>query len=174
MYSACFTGHRKINDSFFNHLAPTQEWINLDNYLQTVVTHFVDNGVDTFYTGMAIGVDQAAADVVAFVRSFKGPTKLIAAIPFPSQPSKWPQASRDNYNRILSLCNSQVVVNEDPYASWKMHARDKFMVDNSHYVIAVWDGREGGGTYYTAKYAIDNGKNVFKIDPLTLRGEWVT
>lgn len=174
-YSACFTGHRQIGGSYYNTANPTAEWLNLKKYLEAVISTFMDNNVSTFYSGMAIGVDQVAADAVALVRSFKKiDVALVAAIPFPSQPSNWPQASKDDYNRILSLCNSQAVVNEDPYEAWKMHARDKFMVENSQYVIAVWDGRQKGGAYITLKHGVETGKHVFVIDPVDCTGNWWT
>ena len=173
MYSACFTGHRKIRNSFYNTDNPTPEWRALKEYLFSVIGTFVDNNIHTFYTGMAIGVDTVAAEAVIAARISKGPIGLIAAIPFPSQPSKWPQASKDNYSRILSHCSSAVNVNEDPYTPWKMHARDRYMVDNSHYIIGIWDGRDGGGTYSTVKYGMESGKHVFIINPETYVGQWL-
>lgn len=174
MYSACFTGHRKIRNSYYNFNSPTPEWTALKKYLNAVISVFIDNDVKLFYSGMALGVDTVAAECVAYVRTFVAePVSLVAAIPFPSQPSNWPQAAKDNYYRILQVCNKQVVVNEDPYTPWKMHARDRYMVDNSSYVIAVWDGRTGGGTYYTLKYGWEAGKHVFVVNPDTCTGKWL-
>lgn len=173
MYSACFTGHRKIRNSYYNFSNPTQEWINLSKCLRDVVVAFIDHGVNTFYSGMAIGVDQVAAEAVIDVRAFKPAINLIAAIPFPSQPSNWPGASKVNYNRILGMCQGQVVVNSDPYTPWKMLARDRYMVDNSHYVIAVWDGRTGGGTHHTVKFGYEAGRQIYVIHPETCAGHWL-
>ena len=174
IYSACFTGHRKIRGSYYNTANPTPEWAQLKQYLLGIVPQFIINGVGVFYSGMAIGVDTVAAEAVGSIRIQRPDVELIAAIPFPSQPSNWPQASKDNYFRILNdLCTQKHYVSEDPYEAWKMHARDKFMVDRSHYVIAVWDGREGGGTYITVKHALETGKQVFRVNPESLQGEWL-
>ena len=44
---------------------------------------------------------------------------------------------------------------------------NKYMVDNSQIVIAVWNGKPSG-TGNTVKYAQEQGKTVFIIDPQTL------
>ena len=42
------------------------------------------------------------------------------------------------------------------------------MVDLADEVLAVWDGKEGGGTSYTMNYALKNKKlkNIFRIEAL--------
>jgi len=173
-YSACFTGHRKLLESYYNSDNPTPEWLNLKAYLTTVVYTFVNNGVHSFMSGMAIGVDTVAAEVVGELKTLCPGLTLNAAVPFPSQPSNWPKASKDNHSRILrDLCDNVYNVNDDPYESWKMHARDKFMVDRNDYVIAVWDGRLAGGTYSTVKSAQEQNKQVFRIVPDPLSGGWL-
>ena len=173
-YSACFTGHRKILNSYYNSSHPTPEWAQLKQYLLGIISAFIAQGVSTFYSGMAIGVDTVAAEAVGELKPAYTGIELHAAIPFPSQPSTWPKASKDNYFRILNdLCDAQHVVSEDPFTSWKMIARDKFMVDNSHYIIAIWDGRDGGGTCATVKYAQQQNKQIFRIVPNPISGAWM-
>lgn len=171
MYSTCFTGHRKILGSYYNTDNPTTEWAMLKGRLCSVINTFMTENITTFYSGMAIGVDTVAAEAVLSVR--KPGVRLVAAVPFPAQPSKWISSAKANYNRILSLCDEVQVVNPDPYELWKMHARDRFMVDNSSYVIAVWDGRPGGGTYYTLKYGFENNRMVYVINPETWEEHWL-
>jgi len=36
--------------------------------------------------------------------------------------------------------------------------RDRWMVDRSDKVLVVWDGKPGGGTYYTMGYAQEKNK----------------
>lgn len=45
-----------------------------------------------------------------------------------------------------------------------MLMRNKFMVDNSNFVIAMWDGRKRGGTYYTLNYAKKLNKQIILVD----------
>ena len=44
-----------------------------------------------------------------------------------------------------------------------MQKRNKYMVDNSQYVIAVWDGSKSG-TFNTLKYARKLKRNIMVID----------
>jgi uncharacterized phage-like protein YoqJ len=172
-YTACFTGHRKISGSFYNHNNPTEEWLSLKGYLYEVIDSFYKNGVRTFISGMAIGVDTAAAETVLLFKPTHPDIRLVAAIPFPSQANKWPQASKDNYNHILSRADGIYTVNEDPYTGWKMIARDKYMVDQSQYTIAVWDGRNDGGTFHTVSYAQQQSRQIFRVEPNPIRGYWL-
>ena len=38
--------------------------------------------------------------------------------------------------------------------------RDRRIVDDCDILIVVWDGIKTGGTYYTWKYAVDQGKDI--------------
>ncbi len=50
------------------------------------------------------------------------------------------------------------------YTSDCMLKRNRYMVDNSDIVIAVWDGRSGSGTGATVNYAKKQGKKVIIIE----------
>ncbi len=52
----------------------------------------------------------------------------------------------------------------DHYFNACMLIRNEYMVNKSDSVIAVWDGVEEGGTWYTVKYARKNGKTVNVIE----------
>ena len=173
MFNACFTGHRKISNSYYNPENPTPEWAALKEYMRHVVGTLVANNITLFYSGMAIGVDMLAAEVVLEIKAAFPQIALHAAVPFPSQPSNWPKATQDRYYSILSQCNITHTINQDPYTPWKMHARDRFMVDNSQYVVSVWDGNPGGGTYYTTRYAQEVKRMIFRVNPLTITGAWL-
>ena len=41
-----------------------------------------------------------------------------------------------------------------------MQKRNRYMVDNSDLVLAVWNGEKRGGTWYTIDYALKKGKPV--------------
>ena len=51
-----------------------------------------------------------------------------------------------------------------------MQKRNEYMVDNSDYVIAVWNGKPSG-TENTVKYANKKNKVVLLVDPQTLEIE---
>ena len=51
-----------------------------------------------------------------------------------------------------------------------MQKRNEYMVDNSDYVIAVWNGKLSG-TGNTVRYATKNNKVVLLVNPQTLEIE---
>ena len=50
------------------------------------------------------------------------------------------------------------------YTADCMHKRNRYMVDHSDYVIAVWDGSPSG-TGKTVMYAKENHKTILQIKP---------
>ena len=54
-----------------------------------------------------------------------------------------------------------------PYTSDCMHKRNRYMVDQADFIIAVWDGRPSG-TGKTVQYAQRQGKLVTIINPRTM------
>lgn len=86
---------------------------------------------------------------------------LEAAIPCENQSRGWKQSSKDRYNRLLSLCDT-VTVLQDKYTLKCMMERNRYMVDKSDLVIAVWNG-ESGGTANTIAYAERHRKKLFVI-----------
>lgn len=50
--------------------------------------------------------------------------------------------------------------------------RNEFMVDRAHLVIAVWDGTKKGGTWNTIKYALEEKRPIWRIDPRDGESGW--
>jgi len=189
MATACFTGHRQLNGQYYNRNNPSTEWVMLKNYLNTVLMGLMTqhncihtgpatqcNCVNHFISGLAIGVDMLAAECVAHTRTLvKTPIILTGAMPFPSQPSKWPQHSQDHFQYICALCNEVVTVSPDPYHPSKMQIRNEWMVDRSNYVIAIWNGIEKGGTWNCISYTRSAGKPVLwiELNGTQWRNSWI-
>lgn len=167
MLSACFTGHRQLNGVYYNRNNPSTEWYILKQYLNNVLIGLMTqhNCTDHFISGLAIGVDMLAAECVAHARAFsKMSITLTGAMPFPTQPSKWPQQTKDYFQHVRSLCNEVIAVSPDPYHPSKMQIRNEWMVDRSNYVIAIWNGVEKGGTWNCITYARSAGKPILWIE----------
>lgn len=49
---------------------------------------------------------------------------------------------------------------EEKYSGGCHTRRDRRMVDDCDILLAVWDGKPWGGTYYTCRYALEKGRNV--------------
>ncbi len=116
-------------------------------------------------TGMALGVDQLFALI-----AINAGIKVHAAIPCANHDSRWPRKSRELYQKILSDPLVEVyMVDDGPYAPWKMQKRNEYMVDRCDKLIAVWDGTDGG-TANCIGYAQEVGATILRIDPSKARG----
>jgi uncharacterized phage-like protein YoqJ len=105
-------------------------------------------------TGMAIGVDQWAAELCI---QYNIP--FLAAVPFNNQEQKWPPHSQAKYQYLVSQAAHVVHVSKGEYTPAKMHIRNEWMVDRCHLVVAVWDG-SSGGTASAVGYAKSIGRPI--------------
>lgn len=165
--SACFTGHRPQDLNGFN---PQDNVEMLVKLRETIIDHIENKDVTTFISGMALGVDQWAARLVNKLKGTYPHIKLVAAVPCDKQYEAWkrnPQAIKE-WHEIIDYCDEVVYVSNEPYTNWCMQKRNEWMVDNSHYVIAVWSGKEYGGTWNCIKYAKKKDIEITHVNPYTL------
>ena len=114
---------------------------------------------------MAQGTDIWAAEAVIDVRENMYPyIKLIAAIPCPDQAKRWSRQSVLRYEQILKKCDEKNIISPF-YHGGCMHQRNRYMVDNSDVLIAVYDNSEGGGTAFTVNYAKSKDKAIVYLIP---------
>ena len=164
--TCCFTGHRPQNLPFgFNEEDP--RCLELKKVLQNVIEKLYESGVRHFITGMAIGVDMYAAEIVIELRKTHPDITLESAIPCETQATRWSVAMQERYYEIASKCDKETML-QHQYTADCMQKRNVYMVDHSDYVVAVWDGTRSG-TGNTVEYAKTKGKGIVKIDPVTLK-----
>ncbi|MFS0841191.1 SLOG family protein [Paenibacillus sp. 1P03SA] len=148
--TVCFTGHRPSKLGGYNENNPVMQYVKRE--LAAKIDAAIANGHKTFISGMALGVDTVAAEIVLARRSTGSSIRLIAAIPFSGQENRWNEESRVHWANIVQAADGVFYVNAPGYAAWKMQTRNEWMVDRSSLVIAVWDGTSGG-TGNCVKYA---------------------
>ncbi len=168
--SCCFTGYRA--DKFPFPLSENDPQYNdFSRRLIGAISKLINNGVNTFYTGMANGFDIIAAEQVALIKQLNKDIKLIAVIPFKGQERGWSYEWKARYNALSKQADEVVVLN-DRYEKWAFSQRNKYMVERSRYVITFFDGKSGG-TKNTLEYASSICRdivNIYKTDvskPLT-------
>lgn len=162
--TACFTGHRPHK---LNGYDPNDNLEMLLKLREIIVDHIENKGVTIFISGMALGVDMWASRIVLKLKERYPHIKLLCAIPCDKQYSRWIQSSIDEYHEILDRADEEYYVSKEPYNNYCMFNRDKWMVDNSDYVIAVYDGSKSG-TGHTVNYAIKKGVEIVQLQPKTL------
>lgn len=162
--TVCFTGHRPQKLNGFNPLDNIDMLKELKNI---IIDHIENKGVDTFISGMALGVDMWSARIVLGLKDKYPHIKLVCAIPCENQWSKWKYESTQEWNNIVTKADKVHYVSTETFTAWCMQDRNKWMVDHSDYVIAVWDGSKGG-TENCVKYAIKQEKEILQLNPKTL------
>lgn len=166
----CFTGHRPGKIFSYD---PSDNKEMLFKLRDLIVKYIEEHQVDTFITGMALGIDQWAARIVLKLKEKYPHIKLVAAVPCANHCGKWPESSQRDWKAIIDKCDTVHYVSEEPYTSWCMQKRNEWMVDNSKFVIGAWDGTKGG-TGNCINYAKKKGSNIVQLHPKTLEIKEVT
>ena len=151
--TAAFTGHRWY-DSSRKH--------SVRKRIEECVREAYRNGITNFISGMAIGFDLLAAEVVLSLRHECPAITLTAVLPFREQASRFNELNKCRYYKCLSQADDIVILSNDYTAKCYLE-RDRFMVEHSSLLIACYDGRNRGGTFWTDNYAARTGKNVINI-----------
>lgn len=151
--SAAFTGHRFYDFS-------QREFIQ--EHLTSAISEAYDHGIRNFISGFALGIDLMAAQLVQSLKCNLPGISLTAAIPFEGQAERYNIYDKRVYGRLLELAD-KVIVLSDCYYPRCFLDRDEFMVENASYLIAYYDGREKGGTYYTVKKARARGIPIINV-----------
>lgn len=141
--TCCVTGHRDI-------LAEQMD--RIQELLRREILAAIGDGYTHFISGFAAGTDMCFAEIVAELKA-RYPITLEAAIPYPGR-MKTPDKT---FQRLIRCCDT-VKIHSDSYFKGCYMRRNRYMVDQSQRIIAVYDGRSTGGTAATVRYA--RGKDV--------------
>lgn len=141
--------------------------VALKNCLAGQMVRMIEiEGVDHFISGMAMGIDMICAELVLELKTTYPHITLLAAIPCNDQDILWPHQYRQRYRDILAQCDDKHVECES-YTDDCMMRRNRFMVNQSDYLIAVWNGAPGG-TSSTISFARKMKRKIILIHPSTL------
>ena len=123
--TCCFTGHRP-NKLPWGENERDQRCLALKKAIADAVEAAYEEGFRHFICGMAMGC--------------------------PGQAASWPADQQARYRAILAQCDYETVIQEH-YTPYCMIRRNRYMVDHSALLIAVYSG-EAGGTRQTLEYAL--------------------
>ena len=167
MKICAFTGHRPRRLPFECNTSDTR-YIQLKTALRDLSIGKIESeNVVKFISGMALGVDMLAAEVVLELQSVYSEICLEAAIPCADQPVKWCVPQKERYHNILARCTQRTVLQKE-YTVDCMEKRNQYMIDHADFLIAVWDGKPSG-TGKTVRYAMSKGVAVMVLDPQTMQ-----
>ena len=159
-----FTGHRPQSLQFrFNESDVRCQRLKI--LLASLIREKIENGVTHFLSGMALGVDCYAAEIVLELKKEFPSITLEAVIPCANQSSKWSEQQVTRYNKILEQCDNTTLLQQN-YTPDCMAKRNRYMVDHSDCVIAVWNGKNSG-TSLTVRYAATKKLPITVLHPST-------
>ena len=150
--SVCFTGHRDIDVSLAYCIPPL---------LKSVLRECIGRGARRFLAGGAMGFDTLAALCVLELKSEFPFIRLELILPCKNQAQKWNDINRSIYDMILERADSVEYLHES-YTASCMHDRNRRLVDEADAVIAYL-AHSGGGTAYTAAYALKCKKELINL-----------
>ena len=162
MYSVSFTGHRPEKLPYFSEDDPM--CLDMKLRLKTQIEKLICEGADSFFSGMARGVDIWCAEIVIELKDKYPGLMLTAVIPCRTQTNGWDGKSVIRYRNILERCDKTVYISEE-YSKACMLKRDRALVEMCDVLVAVFDGTKGG-TKYTVGYAEKKHKKVIVIPPI--------
>lgn len=159
--TCCFSGHRPGKLPWGENESDPRCLVLKDS-IRKALENAYNSGYRHFICGMAQGCDFYFCEAVQSLRDDRPGVTLEAAIPCETQADKWSPADKERYRRLVGLCDFETMV-QHTYDRGCMLRRNRYMVDHSSLLIAAYDG-SGGGTLYTATYAMKHGVDVEIID----------
>jgi uncharacterized phage-like protein YoqJ len=119
------------------------------NRLMDLATEYlIDTRPNKVITGMALGWDQAVA--LACIRNG---IPFIAAVPFEGQDKTWPARAKERWRYLKEEATEVVVVSPGQgFSREAMFRRNRYIVDHSDRICALFSG-ERGGTHDCVYYA---------------------
>lgn len=138
--------------------------IRLKEAMKEQLIKLIEDGVSCFLTGLSMGAEMYAAEILLGLKPRYPDIMLECVIPYEEQAARWPEAVRERYFTIASKCDKETML-QTHYTSGCIQKEVRYRIDEADAVLAVWDGNRGAvGT--AVKYASSRGKRIIQIDPL--------
>ena len=145
--SCCVTGHRKFDKSKIK---------DIERNLRREIIAAILDDYRAFISGFEEGVDLLFAKLVREYRDSHD-IYLGAALAYPKK-----HASKE-YEFLLSKCNG-IKEFSPKHTRFCYSLRNQYMINECDRVIAVYDGRETGGTVDMIRYAQSKGREIRMIN----------
>ena len=111
-------------------------------------------------------LDLWAAEIVLDLKKKNPALRLHCILPCEGQEDAWPMSEQERYRSILRQADEVIYVNRE-YTSDCMLARNRYLVEHSSVLLAVYNGSRRSGTGMTVRYAKRLGREVIVIAPVS-------
>ena len=144
--TACaVTGHRKLPADFDK------------EQVSNVLEQLLQEGVITFYNGLAVGFDLLCAEILVKLKTKYPGMRLIGCVPFYGQERTFPARDQIRYAKVLKACNEVVTFGEHYYEGCYFKRND-YMVEHADVLFAYCLTKTGGAAYTVRKFAKSKGE----------------
>lgn len=164
--SCGFTGHRPAKLPWKDN-EMDRRCVQLKDMLRSEIVRLANAGIVNFLSGMALGTDVWAAEIVLDERKVHPKLKLHCILPCKEQADKWATKDQLRYFNILEKADSVVYTSREQTKSCMLE-RNRFLVEHSDFILAVYDGKYRSGTAATVRYAQRLRRDIAILDPNTL------
>ena len=163
--SCAFTGHRPHKFPW-KYAEDDPRCLSLKQTMYAEIERLAAAGVYHFFSGMALGVDLWSAQIVLDIKKEYPSINLHCILPCEGQEIQWADSEQEQYNAILRQACEIVYVSQK-YTADCMLRRNRYLVDHSSVLLAVYNGVKRSGTGATVNYARRLGREIIIINPLT-------
>ena len=141
----CVTGNRKIDKE---KIESTKQKI------RKCVIEVINDGYTHFISGFEDGIELYFVEIIVELKKEHHLT-LEANIPYRNRM----KTKNHNFQKLMMKCDIVNIIS-DKYTTSCVMKRNRFMVQASDLLIAVYDGQERGSSFFTICYARALEKNV--------------
>ena len=111
---------------------------------------------------MAMGFDLLAASAVIALKRRFSDVKLIAVVPYRNQSEKFSEYEQKRYQYALQNAD-EVIVLREKYSNGCLLRRNDYMLAHASGLIAFYDGKPKGGTFYTILKASESSMPIINL-----------
>lgn len=158
-----FTGHRPRKLPWgYDETDP--RCFALKRSLAEQIIQLADAGYTDFFSGMAEGADTWTALAVLDLKKENPALRLHCVLPYRGQANQWSASARRLYFSILEKSDDLVYMSRG-YSVECMLKRNRYLVDHTACLLAVYNGERRGGTAMTVRYAQKLGRRIIIMNP---------
>lgn len=144
--TCCFTGHRPEKLPWREDEGDPR-CLELKARLAGVVEAAYEKGMRHFLCGMARGADFYCCEAALALRERRPGVTVEAVIPCEEQAARWRERDRERWFSLVERCDNETML-QHHYDRGCMLRRNRYLVDHSAMLIAVYDGMLGGDHVY--------------------------
>lgn len=161
--TCCFTGHRPDKLPWGEN-ENDPRCVRAKQKIAQALELAYQAGFRHFMCGMAKGGDLYFAQAVLELRERRPDVTLEGVRPCENQADSWTAEEKKRYWAILDQCNYETLI-QHHYDRFCMMRRNRYMVDRSACIIALYNGEPKGGTAQTLAYALQKKLKTHIMNP---------